>query len=394
MSPSPWSERLAFAQAERERLGIRRQRRVVERREGRRVFVDGRPLIDFCSNDYLGLADHPAAIAALQAAATQGLGSGGSALLGGHHPRHAAFEREAAEWLGHERALFFPSGYQANLAVLQGLLAPGDRCVQDKLNHASLLDAARLAGGELRRYPHADAAAASRQLQAQPAALSVLATDGVFSMDGDIAPLPALARIAAEAQALFLVDEAHGVGVLGPEGRGACAAAGLGATMVPLRVLPLGKAFGAQGALVLGDVALIEHLLQSARPYLFSTAALPALAAALSANLQALRRASDRREQLHRQVARFRDRAQRLGLPLLDSTTPIQPLLLGGNARALALAEALEQRGYWAAAVRPPTVPEGKARLRITLTARHEDSAIDGLLDALAASLERIGREA
>lgn len=394
MPPSPWLERLAFAQAERERLGIRRQRRVVERLEGRRVLVDGRPLIDFCSNDYLGLADHPAAIAALQAAAAQGLGSGGSALLGGHHPHHAAFEREAAEWLGHERALFFPSGYQANLAVLQGLLAPGDRCVQDKLNHASLLDAARLAGSELRRYPHADAAAASRQLQAPPTALRVLVTDGVFSMDGDIAPLPALAQSAAEARALFLVDEAHGVGVLGPEGRGACAAAGLSAAMVPLQVVPLGKAFGAQGALVLGDAALIEHLLQSARPYLFSTAALPALAAALSANLQALRRASDRRERLHRQVARFRERAQRLGLPLLDSHTPIQPLLLGGNARALALAEALEQQGYWAAAVRPPTVPEGKARLRITLTARHEDSAIDGLLDALAASLERIGREA
>lgn len=389
MSRPRWDERLATAAAWRAGEDAQRRRRMVERVEGSRAVVDGRLLLNFCSNDYLGLAASTAGVAALQEAAAQhGLGSGGSALVCGHHALHARFEHEAAEWLGFDRALFLPSGYQANLMVLQGLLGPGDVCVQDKLNHACLIDGARLAGAELRRYPHADAAAALRQLQARPEAAAVLATDSVFSMDGDLAPLGALAAAARSEQALLLVDEAHGIGVLGSEGRGACAAAGLTAGAVAVLVVPLGKAFGGQGALVLGEAALIDHLLQSARPYLFSTTALPALAAALSANLQALRRADDRRDQLQRLVRHFREGAQRRGLPLLDSVSPIQPLLLGCNARALAVAAALEERGYWVTAIRPPSVPEGRARLRITLTARHRPAEIDGLLDALAASLE------
>lgn len=387
-----WDERLAAAAVRREgeQAGLRRRR--VEQVEGRRVRVEGRELLNFCSNDYLGLAASPAGVAALQQAAAQhGLGSAGSALVCGHHALHARFECEAAEWLAYERALFLPSGYQANLMVLQGLLAAGDLCVQDKLNHACLIDGARLAGAELRRYRHADTEAALRQLQARPEALALLASDSVFSMDGDVAPLWALAGIAADEQALLLIDEAHGVGVFGPEGRGACAAAGLSAQQVPVLTVPLGKAFGAQGALVLGEAALIDHLLQSARPYLFSTAALPALAAALSANLHSLRQADDRREQLQQRVRHFREGAKRRGLPLLDSTSPIQPLLLGANARALALAAALEERGYWVSAIRPPSVPAGQARLRITLTVQHRDAEIDGLLDALAASLDTLG---
>lgn len=387
-----WDERLAAAAVRREGEQANRRRRRVEQVEGRRVRVEGRELLNFCSNDYLGLAASPAGVAALQQAAAQhGLGSAGSALVCGHHALHARFEREAAEWLAYERALFLPSGYQANLMVLQGLLTAGDLCVQDKLNHACLIDGARLAGAELRRYRHADTEAALRQLQARPEALALLASDSVFSMDGDVAPLRALAGIAADEQALLLIDEAHGVGVLGPEGRGACAAAGLSAQQVPVLTVPLGKAFGAQGALVLGEAALIEHLLQSARPYLFSTAALPALAAALSANLHSLRQADDRREQLQQRVRHFREGAKRRGLPVLDSTSPIQPLLLGANARALALAAALEERGYWVSAIRPPSVPAGQARLRITLTVQHRHADIDGLLDALAASLDTLG---
>jgi 8-amino-7-oxononanoate synthase len=392
MSRPRWSERLAVAQASRARSDALRRRRVVERAEGSRVVVDGVPLVNFCSNDYLGLAGSLDAVSALQeAAAWHGVGSGASALVSGHHSLHARFEREAADWLGYERALFFPSGYSANLAVLQALLEPGDLCVQDKLNHACLLDGARLAGAELKRYPHRDFGGALRQLQSLPDAAAVLATDSVFSMDGDVAPLRELALAATGEHALFVVDEAHGVGVLGPEGRGACAAAGLSARDVPVIVAPLGKAFGGQGALVFGAAPLIEHLLQSARPYVFSTAALPALAAAMSANLDALRTQGWRRAKLASLVARFRRGALRRGLPVLESNTPIQPLVLGGNSRALAVARVLEQQGFWVAPIRPPTVPDGKARLRITLTASHTETEVDALVEALASCLEDIG---
>ena len=395
MTRPRWSERLAVAQASRARSDALRRRRVVERVEGARVVVDGKPLVNFCSNDYLGLAGSLDAVSALQeAAAWHGVGAGASALVSGHHALHARFEREAAEWMGYERALFFPSGYSANLAVLQALLESGDLCVQDKLNHACLLDGARLAGAELKRYPHRDFGGALRQLQSMPAAAAVLATDSVFSMDGDVAPLRELALASTGEHALFIVDEAHGVGVMGPEGRGACAAAGLSARDVPVIVAPLGKAFGGQGALVFGAAPLIEHLLQSARPYVFSTAALPALAAAMSANLRALRTEGWRRAKLASLVARFRRGALRHGLPLLESNTPIQPLLLGSNARALAVARTLEQHGFWVAPIRPPTVPDGRARLRITLTASHSEIEVDALIDALASCLEDIGARA
>lgn len=389
MARPRWGERLAVAQARRARGDALRRRRVVERAQGSRVVVDGVPLVSFCSNDYLGLAGSLDAVSALQeAAAWHGVGAGASALVSGHHALHARFEREAAEWMGYERALFFPSGYAANLAVLQALLDAGDLCVQDKLNHACLIDGARLAGAELKRYPHRDFAAALRQLQSMPDAAAVLATDSVFSMDGDVAPLRELALAATGEHALFVVDEAHGVGVLGPEGRGACAAAELSPRDVPVVVAPLGKAFGGQGALVFGAAPLVEHLLQSARPYVFSTAALPALAAAMSANLEAIRTQGWRRAKLASLVARFRRGALRHGLPVLESNTPIQPVVLGGNSRALAVARVLEQNGFWVAPIRPPTVPDGKARLRITITAAHAESEVDALVDALAACLD------
>ena len=380
-----FADRIALARAERAARDALRPRRLVEGREGARVLVDGRPLVNFCGNDYLGLGQHLDVVAALQeAAAWHGVGSTGSALVCGHHAEHAAFEDEMAQWLGYERGLFFGSGYQANLAVMQSLLADGDLCVQDKLNHACLLDGARLSGAELKRYPHGDVEAAMRQLMSRRDGAAMLATDGVFSMDGDQAPLADLALVARTQDALLYVDDAHGIGVLGPEGRGSLAVAGLGAREVPLLLLPLGKAFGGQGAMLLGSEALVGHVAETARPYLFSTAQAPAMAAAMRASLKLVRREAWRRAKLMSLVMRFRRGAAARGLPVQESFTPIQPVVLGDNARALAASTALEAAGYLVAAIRPPTVPEGQARLRITLSTDHAEADVDGLLEALA----------
>jgi 8-amino-7-oxononanoate synthase len=362
-----------------------RVRREIAARAGARVLVDGRQLTSFCGNDYLGLSQHLDVVAALQeAAAWHGVGSTGSALVTGHHSEHATFEREMAQWLGYERALLFGSGYQANLAVLQSLLGEGDTCVQDKLNHACLIDGARLAGCELKRDPHGDVEAALRQLMTRRDGAAMLATDGVFSMDGDRAPLADLALVARSQDALLYVDDAHGIGVLGPEGRGSLAVAGLGAREVPLLLVPLGKAFGGQGAVLLGSDALVGHIAETARPYLFSTAPAPAMAAAMRASLALVRTQPWRRAKLASLVARFRRGASALRLPLQESFTPIQPLVVGSNARALALSATLEDRGFLVAAIRPPTVPDGQARLRVTLSVDHGESDVDGLLQALA----------
>lgn len=385
-------ERIAAARAQREAQARVRMRRTVARRDGMRVEVldvhgAGRWLVNFCSNDYLGLASQFAVAGALQDAAAQhGVGSGASHLVSGHHALHEALERELADWLGAPRALLFGSGYLANLAVVQALLGDDDLCVQDRLNHASLIDAARLAGCRLRRYPHNDAEGALRQLRAAPEAAALVVTDGVFSMDGDVAPLRELALAARVQGATLYVDDAHGVGVLGPDGRGSVAAAGLDAHAVPLQLATLGKALGSYGAVVLGDDALIEHLAGTARPYIYTTALPPALAAASLAAVKLARKDAWRREKLQGLVARFREGARRAGFQLLPSGTPIQPLLVGDDRQALALAAALEVRGYWVAAIRPPTVPEGSARLRVTLGAAHTDADVDGLLAALVAA--------
>lgn len=383
------ADRLAAARAARVEKNAQRPRRVIEGREGARVVVGGRELLNFCGNDYLGLGQHLDVVAAFQeAAAWHGVGSTGSALVCGHHAEHAAFEREMAQWLGYERALMFGSGYQANLAVMQSLLGEGDVCVQDKLNHACLIDGARLAGCELKRYPHGDVEAAMRQLLSRRDGLAMLATDGVFSMDGDRAPLADLALVARAQDALLYVDDAHGIGVLGPEGRGSLAVAGLGAREVPLLLVPLGKAFGGQGAVLLGSEALIAHVAETARPYLFSTAPAPAMAAAMRASLKLIRGEPWRRAKLASLVARFRRGAAAIGLPLQESFTPIQPVVLGDNARALAAARSLEAQGFLVSAIRPPTVPEGQARLRITLSTDHGEADVDGLLAALAEAMQ------
>ncbi len=378
-------DRVLAARAERTATGTLRPRRVIEARDGVKVAVEGRVLLNFCSNDYLGLSQHLDVVTAFQAAsAYHGVGSGSSALVCGHGVEHSALEREAADWMGYPRALLLGSGYLANLAVMQSLLGPGDVCVQDKLNHACLLDGARLSLCELKRYPHRDSEAAMRQLMSERKGAAMLATDGVFSMDGDLAPLRDLAMLSRSQDALFYVDDAHGVGVIGPDGRGSVAVANLGPAEVPLLLVPLGKAFGGQGALLFGSEALIGHVAETARPYLYSTAPPPAMAAAMRASLRLIRAEPWRRAKLASLVMRFRRTALRAGVPLLESYTPIQPVMLGDNARAVAVSTHLQQRGFLVGAIRPPTVPQGEARLRVTLSALHSEQDVDSLVAALA----------
>lgn len=381
--------RLAIQTADRERAALLRRARTVEHAEGPWLEIDGRRLLGFCSNDYLGLAQHPQLIAAFKRVADdEGVGSTAAHLVCGHRREHTRLEEALAEWTGRERALLFSTGYAANLGVQQALLGglDGAVCVQDKLNHASLIDGSRLAGVELKRYPHADVHGAARQLASRADAPALLATDGVFSMDGDVAPLPELAGVAASEGATLMVDDAHGLGVLGAQGAGSVAAAGLGMSEVPVLMATLGKALGCAGAFVAGSAALIEGLTQFARPQVYSTAMPPALAAAALAAVTLARQEDWRREKLSRLIARFRRGAAELGLPLMDSATPIQPLLLGDADAALAASRALEAQGLLVTAIRPPTVPAGQARLRITLSAAHEEPHVDRLL----AALERI----
>ena len=381
--PDP-RERIAMLREQRDIADRRRARRAVTRRDGFRLEVDGRWLTGFSGNDYLGLSQHFSVVAALQDAAGQhGAGGLASHLVCGHHAAHEALEREMADWLQVPRALLLGNGFLANLAVLQSLLREDDACVQDRLNHASLLDAARLAGCRLRRYPHADPEGAVRQLRSLPTGAAVLATDGVFSMDGDIAPLRELALVARVQKALLYVDDAHGIGVVGPDGRGSVAACRLDVSHVPLQLATLGKALGGYGAVVAGEAALVEHLAETARPYVYTTALPPALAAASLAAVKLARREHWRREKLQALAERLRKGAHAAGFDLLPSDTPIQPLVVGEDAAALAMARAMEEQGFWVAAIRPPSVPEGSARLRITLSALHGAEDVDALLEAL-----------
>jgi 8-amino-7-oxononanoate synthase len=395
MARPSWRERIEAARTAREAASRRRVRRVAIHRDGARVELDGRRLLNFCGNDYLGLSQHFAVVGALQdTASREGAGGIGSHLVCGHHQIHDALEKELADWLGAPRALLLGSGFMANLAVMQALLGDGDVCVQDRLNHASLIDAARLAGCRLRRYPHNDPEGAIRQLRSLPDGVAMLATDGVFSMDGDLAPLRELAIVSRAQQALLYVDDAHGIGVVGPDGRGSVAAARLGVEQVPLQLATLGKALGGYGAAVVGDTGLIEHLAETARPYIYTTALPPAQAAASLAAVKLARSEHWRREKLGELAVRLRARAKEAGLVLLPSDTPIQPLLVGDDARALSMSTALEKAGYWVAAIRPPTVPEGRARLRITLSALHSPADVDGLVQALVVARDRAEAEA
>jgi len=344
--------------------------------------ADGRTLVDFSSNDYLGLAHHPAIAAAMSACATRfGAGSAASHLITGHGIEHEQLEEELAAFTGRERALLFSTGYMANLGVMTALADRGELALLDRLNHASIIDGALLSGARLKRYRHADAADAERILEESPQTATVVATDGVFSMDGDVAPLPRLARAAAAHQAWLVVDDAHGLGVLGKNGRGATEE--LSADEVPVLVGTLGKAFGSFGAFVAGSRELIELLIQKARPYIYTTALPQPVAAATRKALEIAQRETWRRERVLALTARFRRAARAAGLRLLESDTPIQPLVLGSAAAVLGAQQELLEAGFRVVAIRAPTVPRGSERLRITLSAAHTERQLDALIERL-----------
>jgi 8-amino-7-oxononanoate synthase len=376
------------ALAHLERQHLRRRRPTVEAYPDpgsrTRIVIDGRALVDFSSNDYLGLAAHPALAAAMAACARRsGTGSGASHLISGHGREHAALEEELAAFTGRERALLFSTGYMANLGVVTALAARGESVLLDRLSHASLIDAGLLSGARFRRYPHCDVDAARRLLAAGKPPAAVLATDGVFSMDGDVAPLAALSQAARAHGAWLVVDDAHGIGVLGAKGGGALELAGLDGEAVPVLVGTLGKAFGSFGAFVAGAADLVELLVQRARPYIYTTALPQPVAAATRAALQIARDEGWRRERVLALTARFRAAARAAAVPLADSVTPIQPIPLGDAQAALAAQHALRAAGFWVVAIRSPTVPAGAERLRVTLTAGHHESQVDALAEAL-----------
>ncbi|MDX1251351.1 MAG: 8-amino-7-oxononanoate synthase [Gammaproteobacteria bacterium] len=375
---------LAAVLARQKTHHLYRTRHVLESPQGAEVVIDGRRYLSFCSNDYLGLASHPVVVRALHEGASEyGAGSGAAHLVTGHSLPHHALEEELAAFTGRPRALLFSTGYMANLGVVAALAERGDTVFEDRLNHASLIDAGLLSQARLRRYPHADMEALERQLAGDAAEHKLIVSDGVFSMDGDIAPLSRLAALAQGHHAWLMIDDAHGLGVLGLNGGGTLEHFGLGLDDVPILIGTLGKAFGTFGAFVAGSEELIETLIQKARTYIYTTALPPAIAQATRASLKLMRQEGWRREHLHQLVARFRADAQQLGLALPPSQTPIQPLIVGDAARAVALSEALMQRGILISAIRPPTVPEGSARLRITLSAMHNEAQVDRLLEAL-----------
>ncbi len=375
---------LATRLAERRAANLYRQRPLLESPQGPLVQVDGRELLAFCSNDYLGLANHPEVIAAMRAGAEKwGVGGGASHLVIGHSTPHHELEAALAEFTGRPRALLFSTGYMANLAVVTALVGQGDSVLQDRLNHASLLDAGLLSGARFSRYLHNDAVSLANRLR-KASGNCLVVSDGVFSMDGDLADLPALCAEARATQAWVMVDDAHGFGPLGATGGGIVEHFGLGLDDVQVLVGTLGKAFGTAGAFVAGSEELIETLIQFARPYIYTTSQPPAVACATLKSLELLRSEGWRREHLNQLIARFRAGAAEIGLSLMDSPTPIQPILVGDSARALKLSALLKERGLLVGAIRPPTVPVGGARLRVTLSAAHSEAQLEQLLEALA----------
>ena len=377
-----WSEALT----QRKKLGLYRERHTVDTHaSAARMRVEGREYINFSSNDYLGLAHHPRVTEALrEGAARYGVGSGAAHLVTGHSHAHAALETALATFTGRERALLFSTGYMANVGVISALAGRNDSVIQDRLNHASLIDGAVLSRAKLRRYHHAQSAAAIQQLTVATGHTKLLVTDGVFSMDGDLAPLPELAAACQLHAACLMIDDAHGLGVIGATGRGVCEHFNLTAEEAPVLIGTLGKAFGTFGAFVAGSTALIEHIVQHARSYIYTTAMPPAVAHATLTSLQLIDSESWRRTHLHALVNHFRAGARALGLNITESLTPIQPFIVGDTQRALTLSTALREQGLWVTAIRPPTVPEGSARLRITLSAEHQFNDVDRFLHTLS----------
>ncbi|MCM0612728.1 8-amino-7-oxononanoate synthase [Marinobacter sediminum] len=370
--------------AQRKQAGLYRTRRQISGPQQPVLTSDGKPLLSFCSNDYLGLANHPANIEALRNALPEtGLGGASSHLICGHHDAHHQLEQRLARFTGRSSALFFSTGYMANMGVISALAGRGDTIFSDRLNHASIIDGCILSRAKVRRYAHGDMAELEAML-AQTSGHKLVVTDGVFSMDGDVARLKELARVCRTHDALLVVDDAHGIGVLGPQGRGSVAEQGMSEEDVPVLIGTLGKAVGTSGAFVAGSSVLIDYLVQKARTYIYTTAMPPAIATATCASIDLIERDDERRQHLRELVAVFREQASAMGYELMPSETPIQPIMVGNNWSALELSRALEERGFLVIAIRPPTVPAGEARLRVTLSAAHSKSDLDRLLRALS----------
>ncbi|GLR64990.1 8-amino-7-oxononanoate synthase [Marinospirillum insulare] len=379
------AERLANHQTK----NLYRSRSLVESPQNPSIKVNGKNYLAFSSNDYLGLANHPEVVAALQQGAKDwGVGGGASHLVLGHSEPHQQLELALAKFTGRERALVFSSGYLANLAVITALVGKGDTLLHDRLNHASLLDAGILSGVRFSRYLHKNMASLAKRLHSSQERSAqgntLIVTDGVFSMDGDLAPLPELAALAQANSSWLMVDDAHGFGVLGNTGGGLVEHYALSQADVPVLVGTLGKAFGTAGAFVAGSEELIETLIQFARPYIYTTSSPPAIACATLASLKILEEEHWRREHLQVLIQQFREGSQALGLKLTNSPTPIQPIIIGDSAETMATANKLSEKGILVGAIRPPTVPQGRARLRITLTAAHSHAQVEALLEALA----------
>lgn len=375
---------LGPAIAERREQGLYRRRRVTTPGAGGRIRVDGRDCLNFSANDYLGLAADPRlAEAAREGLRDYGTGSGAAHLITGHSPAHHELEAVLAEFTGRARALLFSTGYMANIGIAQALAGRGDTVIEDKLNHASLLDGALTSRARLLRYQHADPAALAARLD-QARGRRLVMTDSVFSMDGDVAPMAELARVCRDGGGWLMADEAHGLGVLGPEGRGAVAEAGLDGDDVPILMGTLGKALGGFGAFVAGSETLIEYLIQHARSYVYTTATPPAMACAVTRALTICREEAWRREKLGELIEVFREACGEQGVTLMPSRTPIQPVWVGDSEDAVTLSEALLEAGFLVQAIRPPTVPSGSARLRVTLSAAHEADQVQALARAVA----------
>jgi 8-amino-7-oxononanoate synthase len=381
-----WQQRIDNALTQRREADAFRRRTPVSQGAGRWLVQGERRWLNFSSNDYLGLSQHPQIVAAWQqGAARYGTGSGGSGHVTGYSDAHQQFEQELAQWLGYPRALLFISGFAANQAAIAALMQKEDRIVADKLSHASLLEAASHSPAQLRRFAHNDTSQLATLLAKPLDGLQLTVTEGIFSMDGDSAPLADIAAATRAAQGWLLVDDAHGIGVTGDNGRGSCAAQGV---KPDLLVVTFGKAFGLSGAAIVCREAVADYLLQFARHLIYSTSMPPAQAVALRQALAVIRseEGDARRQTLYRHIARFRQGAEQLSMQLTAANSAIQPLIVGENGRALQLAERLRERGCWLTAIRPPTVPAGTARIRVTLTAAHQPQDIDHLLEVLDAA--------
>ena len=376
------SELLAALNQRREQNRYR-SRFSVESPQGVELCRNGKTFLSFCSNDYLGLANHPKVVERFQHAARRyGVGSGASHLVCGHSDEHHQLEQELAEFTGRPRALLFSTGYMANMGVINALAGRGDTVYEDRLNHASLLDGGLLSAAQFVRYKHNDMVDLEKRIQKQEHGRKLIVVDGVFSMDGDLADLPALSHLAKQYNAHIMVDDAHGFGCLGEGGRGTvnhynCS------DDIPILMGTLGKAFGTFGAFIAGSEVLIESLIQFSRTYIYTTALPPAVAAATRASLQILANEQERRERLNTLIHYFRKECEGMGLSLMPSRTPIQPVVIGDEQAAVTFSQRLAEKGIWVTAIRPPTVPEGSSRLRVTLTSEHSLAHVDRLLEAL-----------